>query len=532
MRLLPLLALLPGLALGATQTITENTGGDFTGVEDTRIAESSATTNFSGSINLETSTFGASADRTNTVIKFDLSNLPASITITDAKLRLKKNGSDAVAGDDDISVYRLLRTVVFNQATYNVYSTGNSWQTAGGSGALDIDTTATDTIAVNDTTGVYVEWDVTADVQDFYAGTETNNGWLLSSDTYTQGDWKQYHSSDATDTNRPELVVTYIIPPVYSVAPACASVTADTATCSATATDTDTPIDHYMGVYTDGSTPTAAQVKAGTGTGFVANTADSDLNVASGVAASLTSGANLAASTAYDVWFVAEDNVGDLQVSPTKVDITTSAGGATLSLDDATPEAGATVVGTLSQALAGGNPTKVVFGSGDEVTCDSATATSCTFTLTLSQFSNLGTLNNTQWGVAGTVKASDGTNETSTTPITIGVPAAGSMVNLACTAGTNCDAGSEAVSPMTTNDDCAVVVNSGSALSSLTTHCQPLFAGPSSNYTVYQFDESATAWLEQNSGSVSPPPSSCNHGVVQSVVNDVVQDTIEAPICE
>lgn len=416
MRILALLALLPGLALAATQTITENPTGDFTGVEDTRLAESAPTTPQGASTTLATSSFSVPDDLAYTLIKFDLSNLPASITITDAQLRLYKKGGDTDGESDDISAYRSKRTAVYTQATWNEYSSGNSWQTAGAEGANDVDTTATDTVSIPDTVGYY-SWDVTVDVQDFYAGTETNEGWVLKTDVETDGDYIQWSSSEDTSGQRPELVVTY--------------------------------------------------------------------------------------ST-----------------------------GATLSLDDATPEAGVTVAGTLSQALAGGNPTKVVFGSADEVTCDSATATTCTFTLTLSQFSNTGTLNNTQWAVAGTVKASDGTNETSTTPITIGVPTAGLMVDLACTAGTNCDAGSEAVSPMATNDDCAVVVNSGSALSSLTTHCQPLFAGPSSNYTVYQFDESATAWLEQNAGTLSPPPSSCNHGVVQSVVNDVVQDTVEAPICE
>lgn len=114
-------------------------------------------------------------------------------------------------------------------------------------------------------------------------------------------------------------------PPVYTVAPAVDTLDSTSVIVDGTATDATGPIDHYFGVYADGSTPTAAEVKSGTGTGFVASTADSDLNVTSGVEASVTSGANLSPLTHYEAAMVAEDNLANLQASATLVGFVTDA---------------------------------------------------------------------------------------------------------------------------------------------------------------------------------------------------------------
>lgn len=77
----------------------------------------------------------------------------------------------------------------------------------------------------------------------------------------------------------------------------------------------------YCGAYTDGSTPTAANVQGLTGTGFVAG--DSDPVSANTVETFSITG--LTASTTYDVWCVGDDNT-NLMASPFEVaDITTDA---------------------------------------------------------------------------------------------------------------------------------------------------------------------------------------------------------------
>ncbi|WP_262383883.1 lamin tail domain-containing protein [Hymenobacter lutimineralis] len=79
----------------------------------------------------------------------------------------------------------------------------------------------------------------------------------------------------------------------------------------------------YYVVLADGATaPTAAQVKAASGTPLASgNFTNPTANTA---ATSVVGG--LSASTAYDVYVVAEDNVPNLQASPVKLDVTTGSG--------------------------------------------------------------------------------------------------------------------------------------------------------------------------------------------------------------
>ncbi|WP_232066358.1 choice-of-anchor D domain-containing protein [Hymenobacter sp. BT18] len=76
----------------------------------------------------------------------------------------------------------------------------------------------------------------------------------------------------------------------------------------------------------DGATaPTAAQVKAAGGTPLASG---NFINPTANTAATTVVG-GLSASTAYDVYVVAEDNVPNLQASPVKLDVTTGSGAAT-----------------------------------------------------------------------------------------------------------------------------------------------------------------------------------------------------------
>lgn len=173
-------------------------------------------------------------------------------------------------------------------------------------------------------------------------------------------------------------------------------------------------------------------------------------------------------------------------------------GGETVTLSDATPTLDTTVTATLSAAFgAGGNATKIILSTGDEATCTS-TSTTCDFTLARAQMSNTGSLNNTNVETAYTLTVTNGTETSQSTAVNIQIPATALKETLGCTAGTNCQTGSEAQSPMASGDTIMVNVNNGDSLADLTTHGQPYFNGPTSNYDVHQYDSSATAWLEVN----------------------------------
>ena len=107
----------------------------------------------------------------------------------------------------------------------------------------------------------------------------------------------------------------------------------------------------------------------------------------------------------------------------------------TISFDDSTPDLDVNVVITLSQALAGGNPTKLINAdTSDEVSCVSATSTTCTLQFDSTELIDTGDLDNTTLGVAYNWKLSDGTNESATTQATINLQQSGSYwaVELTC----------------------------------------------------------------------------------------------------
>lgn len=113
--------------------------------------------------------------------------------------------------------------------------------------------------------------------------------------------------------------------PTYGTAPALDTVDDTSATFTATASDeTASQIDHYMGLYAAGSTPSAADIKAGTGTGFVAGSADSDLAVNNGVEATFAPSATLTGATNYRAAFTVEEAGGGNLATPVYVDFRTS----------------------------------------------------------------------------------------------------------------------------------------------------------------------------------------------------------------
>lgn len=144
------------------------------------------------------------------LLKFDVSSIPADATCDDATLSLWHfdiNGSNT----SDTKVYRQLRAWVEAQATWNIYSTGNSWATAGGFGATDCEQTeiGSRSMSSSETNGEK-QWSLSASaVQDWWDGGLTNNGILMKAAESTS-DAHSYRSSDyATAGERPKLVVNY-----------------------------------------------------------------------------------------------------------------------------------------------------------------------------------------------------------------------------------------------------------------------------------------------------------------------------------
>lgn len=206
-----------GVQYGDPQTLTLQP--DATAGVDTYIRSNQATTNFGTNNTMYVGEWSGLVFTTRGLIKFDLSptNIPANAHVTAATLKLTTLSESGATVAGTIEAYRQLRAWVEGEATWNIFSTGNSWQTAGGFGASDCEQASIGTATVDpalvtpDTTVISISLDP-AKVEEWIDGTLTNNGLLLKMATETDNAMG-YHSSDsATAGKRPILEVVYQVP--------------------------------------------------------------------------------------------------------------------------------------------------------------------------------------------------------------------------------------------------------------------------------------------------------------------------------
>lgn len=201
------------------QVVTDNTtvqnatpDDQYTGTDDVHIKENAPTTNQNALTFFEINKYDAS-DHSHTLLRADLSNLPGGSTITSATIYVYLTFGDDGSGptSQTFSAHPLLEDWVEGEATWSIYSTGNSWSTAGGLGEdTDRDTDVSGTGSMGNTTGTYYAIDVTDFVQDVVDGTTTNYGVHVErTDAANDEAFRGYISSEGTDGQRPEWVIDY-----------------------------------------------------------------------------------------------------------------------------------------------------------------------------------------------------------------------------------------------------------------------------------------------------------------------------------
>jgi len=119
----------------------------------------------------------------------------------------------------NISAYRVLQDWEELQSTWNIYSTGNNWNTAGASsaddlagddGTADIHLTAIDTVLV-DTDDKWYSLDITSLVQEWINGTSKEYGVLLDSDNHIGNiNTAEIRSREHVDGFRPYLQIVHV----------------------------------------------------------------------------------------------------------------------------------------------------------------------------------------------------------------------------------------------------------------------------------------------------------------------------------
>jgi hypothetical protein len=110
-------------------------------------------------------------------------------------------------------VFRQKRAWVETQATWNIYSTGNNWSTAGGFHVDDCEQTdiGNRAFTATETLNQFKDFTLTAaSIAEMIAGGGfTNNGFLIKADTETNDQYLFAGSGDGTAENRPKLVIDY-----------------------------------------------------------------------------------------------------------------------------------------------------------------------------------------------------------------------------------------------------------------------------------------------------------------------------------
>jgi len=155
------------------------------------------------------------------LIKFDLSVIPVHARIFRADLTLTIS-ADRASASGSHRIFRCLRPWVENQATWQNYSTGNAWGTAGCSGSgSDFDATVWASVATGTADSGTRTWSL--DLVEFskmVRGEYTNNGWLLAAQAQNNDGYIYRSSNFATPADRPKLVVEYLSSSRPAISPA------------------------------------------------------------------------------------------------------------------------------------------------------------------------------------------------------------------------------------------------------------------------------------------------------------------------
>ena len=171
-----------------------------TDIEDTRLIEAAATTNYGSEEKLSVSSYTGSGHRT--VMRFDISAIPGGSSISDAQLYLyfhAKYNTDAM----EITSHACSQDAwVEMEATWNIYSTGNNWGTAGGDFAEAYSDLETLTNSYD-----WYSWDVTSIISaDLVSG--ESNIFLVALSAQGSVGYKTFHSTEYASL-QPYLDITY-----------------------------------------------------------------------------------------------------------------------------------------------------------------------------------------------------------------------------------------------------------------------------------------------------------------------------------
>lgn len=178
---------------------------------DAHIDDGTPTTNYNTSTTDLVGHATGDSRKRRTLIKFDLSSIPADATINGGTLALTFQ-ADFAGAAGTICAYRQLKNWVPAQTTWNIIATGTNWTTAGGFDAADCEQTESGsaTFTATETMNTVKNIPISAGkLQDWVSGSVSNYGFLLKNSSESNNLY-QYHSLEATTASyRPTLTIDY-----------------------------------------------------------------------------------------------------------------------------------------------------------------------------------------------------------------------------------------------------------------------------------------------------------------------------------
>jgi hypothetical protein len=173
--------------------------------EDTYIYQGSPTTNYGSNAHLHVSRRTATAQ--SSLIRFDLAALAGQF-VQSATLSVKH--AVAVSGMTDGRLYHLLKDWVEAEATWEIYSTGNSWGTDGMESGVDYDATADWNGDFSGSADDWLNMDITALMRRWCQGALSNKGVALVYNVLYEAHTADFYSNDyPIAADRPKL--TYLL---------------------------------------------------------------------------------------------------------------------------------------------------------------------------------------------------------------------------------------------------------------------------------------------------------------------------------
>lgn len=178
----------------------------YTSLTDTYLLSSSPTNNYGSAVYIYCRTAYV------TLLKFDLSGIPAGSTINSAQLRLYPNQNPNP--DVTLAIHRILAANsawTAALATWNTTNGVDAWAGSAGCGTSGVDYAA-DALWSDTADAVYGSWDLfDLDTTEFEAMLAANHGMVLFS---SDADLRRWPSSDSavSDYYKPCMLVTYTEP--------------------------------------------------------------------------------------------------------------------------------------------------------------------------------------------------------------------------------------------------------------------------------------------------------------------------------